>query len=272
MFRFIFPAILIVLMSCHPKTTLQRVPRFSPKLVTVWKQYIKQVQKDLKENRNSEQMMALKQDMVKLYFQHRDQYSDFPDDLALSISRTLNQLDQHTIEKHKLGLVQQSIDLLPRRIVDNPLFTGTPDDGATIHLKLRHRKLPFKWPLGSTEVTSPYGMRKDPFTGAIRFHHGIDFGAPKGTPVYAASSGQILYAGKNGGYGLTVIIQHSPKIMTLYGHLYKILVAEGMELKGYRKIGLVGSTGRSTGSHLHFEVRRGRHAIDPVVFIQYQKK
>ncbi|MEH2350671.1 MAG: M23 family metallopeptidase [Nostoc sp.] len=121
-------------------------------------------------------------------------------------------------------------------------------------------------------ITSLFGWRIHPITGTQRFHAGTDLGAPTGTPVLAAAAGQVETANWVGGYGLTVILNHKSAEQTLYGHMSEILVQPGQWVKPGTVIGLVGSTGNSTGPHLHFEVRHltpnGWVATDPGVELQ----
>lgn len=121
-------------------------------------------------------------------------------------------------------------------------------------------------------ITSLFGWRIHPITGNQRFHAGTDLGAPTGTPVLAAAAGQVETANWVGGYGLTVILNHKSAEQTLYGHMSEILVQPGQWVQPGTVIGLVGSTGNSTGPHLHFEVRHltqdGWVAIDPGVQLQ----
>ncbi|MBN3873572.1 peptidoglycan DD-metalloendopeptidase family protein [Nostoc sp. JL33] len=121
-------------------------------------------------------------------------------------------------------------------------------------------------------ITSLFGWRVHPITGNQRFHAGTDLGAPTGTPVLAAAAGQVETANWVGGYGLTVILNHKSAEQTLYGHMSEILVQPGQWVQPGTVIGLVGSTGNSTGPHLHFEVRHlsqdGWVATDPGVELQ----
>lgn len=113
--------------------------------------------------------------------------------------------------------------------------------------------------------SSDFGSRIDPVTKKKNaFHSGIDIAAPKGTPVKASESGIVKFAGfHKGGYGNLIIIEHSKGFATYYGHLSKIDAGQNEKIKKGSVIGAVGSTGRSTGPHLHFEIRRGDQAIDP---------
>lgn len=122
----------------------------------------------------------------------------------------------------------------------------------------------------SGKITSRYGMRVDPVTKRRKaFHKGIDIAAPAGTPVYAAADGVVSGAGyfKNG-YGNLVVLKHGDSIATYYGHLSVIGVSRGAGVRKGDLIGKVGSTGKSTGPHLHFEVRRGGQALDPEGFMR----
>jgi len=121
------------------------------------------------------------------------------------------------------------------------------------------RGLSFRWPLDQVEVTSPFGQRKH------EFHEGIDLRAKKGTTVYAAHAGQVLYAGDRiSGYGRMVVIRHSSGVATVYAHASRLLVHKGQWVSQGTRIAISGSTGHSTGPHLHFEVRAGVAAINPL--------
>lgn len=115
----------------------------------------------------------------------------------------------------------------------------------------------------SGSITSEFGTRADPFTGEQKFHAGIDIGAAEGTPVGAAGAGEVTTAGWYGGYGNAVIIDHGNGLQSLYGHLSAIMVSVGDLVTQLQTIGLVGSTGNSTGAHLHFELRQDGSPIDP---------
>ena len=112
------------------------------------------------------------------------------------------------------------------------------------------------WPVpGNYEITSPFGGRIHPITGVWSNHGGTDIRAPYGTPIVAANSGEVIYAGYHYSYGNYVIVDHGGGIATLYGHCSKLLVSKGQAVSKGETIALIGSTGESTGNHLHFEVR-----------------
>lgn len=120
-------------------------------------------------------------------------------------------------------------------------------------------------PVAPLIVSSPFGLRSDPFTGARRFHAGVDLDAPQGTNVYAAAAGLIVYAGAQGGYGKQVVVDHGDGVRTHYSHLSTILVSPGQSVEEGDAIAYVGSTGRSTGPHLHFAVTNvDGEFLDPV--------
>ena len=112
-------------------------------------------------------------------------------------------------------------------------------------------------------VTSGFGIRSDPFTGEAAAHLGVDVGAPEGTPIRAPAAGVVLRAGPRGGYGNAVEIDHGDGVVTVYGHASEVLVSAGEKVAAGREIARVGSTGRATGPHLHFEVRVAGHPVDP---------
>lgn len=130
------------------------------------------------------------------------------------------------------------------------------------------------WPLptawGPEYITSPYGMRNHPVTGTPRFHAGIDIGADGGTPIYAASAGEVIYVGWQAGYGNTVMINHGSGVGTLYGHMSSFgSFSVGDYVVPFDTIGYVGTTGVSTGNHLHFEVRLNGNHTDPQPYLNY---
>ncbi len=120
----------------------------------------------------------------------------------------------------------------------------------------------FSWPVTGT-ITSPFGWRSNPFGGAPEFHQGLDIAAPSGTTVTAAASGTVIMAQWYGGYGNYILIDHGAGYSTGYGHLSAIYVSTGQAVQRGQAIGAVGSTGQSTGPHLHFEIRIAGKPVDP---------
>ena len=120
----------------------------------------------------------------------------------------------------------------------------------------------FSWPV-SGPITSPFGMRSDPFGGGFRMHTGLDIGAPMGATITAAAAGHVIFAEWYGGYGKAIIIDHGGQTVTLYAHCSQWFVSKGQDVQRGQAIGAVGSTGNSTGPHLHFEVRVNGIPVDP---------
>lgn len=133
--------------------------------------------------------------------------------------------------------------------------------------------VPFRRPIeGENNLTSNFGTRTDPFTGAPAMHSGMDFRSPIGTPVHATGQGRVVTADVTGGYGNLVEIDHGSGIATRYGHLSEIFMKSGQIVKPGTVVGLVGSTGRSTGPHLHYETRLSGTAVDPMRFLRVGAK
>jgi len=111
-------------------------------------------------------------------------------------------------------------------------------------------------------------MRMNPVVGRVMFHAGADLAAPQGSPVRATATGVVERAGWSGGYGLLVALHHQDGYETRYAHLSQVSVETGQVIEKGQVIGFVGSTGRSTGPHLHYEVRRNGQVLDPLLFIR----
>jgi murein DD-endopeptidase MepM/ murein hydrolase activator NlpD len=147
-------------------------------------------------------------------------------------------------------------------------FRYTTADGQTDYYDERGRsatKSLLKTPVSGAKMTSGFGMRRHPLLGYSKMHTGVDFGVPHGTPIRAAGAGVVELAGRHGAYGVTVEIQHTKKYETLYAHMSKLAtgIRRGTRVNQGQIIGYVGSTGRSTGPHLHYEIRVGGRAVNP---------
>ena len=135
-------------------------------------------------------------------------------------------------------------------------------DAATLqHLELQH--LPTHLPLQGAELSSSFGNREDPFNGRRAFHAGVDFAAAAGAPIRAAAAGTVVFAGFNAAYGWSVEIEHGNGLLTRYAHASRLLVARGAAVRQGETIAQVGSSGRATGPHLHFEVWKDGTPTDP---------
>jgi len=134
--------------------------------------------------------------------------------------------------------------------------------------RLDKRMLPSVAPVKSSWYSSNFGWRLDPFTGKNALHEGVDYMVPEGTPIYASAGGVVVFAGLHPQYGNMVEIDHGNQIITRYAHASRVLVQVGEVVRSGHEIARVGSTGRSTGNHLHFEVRYRGSAQNPVRFLQ----
>ncbi|WP_438392153.1 M23 family metallopeptidase [Caballeronia sp. DA-9] len=146
----------------------------------------------------------------------------------------------------RLRRTQSALDCLDATL-------GKLDDVVLAHYA-SYMAFPGRQPAPGARFGSPFGNRIDPFNQHLSFHPGMDLVAPAGTPIYASAGGRVILAGPHGGYGNAIDIQHSTGVVTRYGHTSKIFVAVGDLVMPGQKIGEIGSTGRSTGPHLHFEV------------------
>ena len=143
---------------------------------------------------------------------------------------------------------------------------------ALDQMKNEARRLPIANPAPGHSISSIYGIRKDPLLGSPALHSGMDFRAPSGFAVRCTAAGTVVNAGWSGGYGRMVEVDHGDGFTTRYAHLSDIAVKEGQKVVIGEVVGKVGSSGRSTGPHLHYEVRRNGDAIDPLRFLKAGKK
>jgi murein DD-endopeptidase MepM/ murein hydrolase activator NlpD len=148
-------------------------------------------------------------------------------------------------------------------------FQFKTDDGFFDYFNRQGKNIKkpiLKTPIDGARLSSSFGMRKHPILGYSKLHRGVDFAAPKGTPVYAGGNGVIEYAGYNGGYGKYIRIRHNNAYKTAYAHLsgFKKGVSKGKRVNQGDIIGYVGSTGNSTGNHLHYEILFQNKQINPM--------
>lgn len=134
--------------------------------------------------------------------------------------------------------------------------------------RIAAERTPFAIPVSGVRRTSGFGTRRDPMTGRSRSHNGVDWAGPQGTPIYATADGIVTHAGRQSGFGNLVTIQHEFGIETYYAHLHRINVTEGQRVSRGDRIGAMGTTGRSTGVHLHYEIRVGGRPINPLTYIR----
>lgn len=153
---------------------------------------------------------------------------------------------------------------LPLVKVAEPVLTPIPTDSASLSLGMLGGVAPAGMPLRNARLTSEFGLRQHPILGGLRVHSGVDLAAPMATPIRATGDGIVTRAAWTGGYGLLVSIKHSDGVTTRYGHMSRLAVEPGQRVARDSVIGYVGSTGRSTGPHLHYEVLVKGRAVDPL--------
>lgn len=170
-----------------------------------------------------------------------------PEDLDRRVARTLLGVDESVNELRAANAPGTSLASMPR---------------------LHDGDLVLRAPLSPMIVSSPFGRRQDPFTSAVRYHSGVDLDASEGTSIYAAASGIVVYAGPQGGYGRYIVVDHGDGVRSHYAHCSKINTEVGALVVEGDVIGFVGSTGRSTGPHLHFAVTDDLGAfLDPLAVL-----
>jgi murein DD-endopeptidase MepM/ murein hydrolase activator NlpD len=183
------------------------------------------------------------------------------------------------VEPDVIAMLGYTENLSPHAAKGGPFDSASSADPTFKSLFTSWKKLdnltegaiavPSDKPVKTAEFTSGYGIRSDPFRGGAARHAGIDLAAPIGTPIYATADGIVSDAGyNNGGYGNLIKVDHGRGIETRYGHLSAILVSAGQRVARGQMIARMGSTGRSTGSHLHYEVRIDGRAVNPIPFMK----
>jgi len=141
-------------------------------------------------------------------------------------------------------------------------------ESTLIDKKLHAAVYPAGWPTDGGWVSSGFGLRSDPFTGRTALHSGVDIAARLGSPILALGDGIVTYAGQRQGYGLIIEVTHTSGLVTRYAHTSAVLAKPGDRVKKGQKIALVGTSGRSTGPHLHIEVLRNGQATNPISFLK----
>lgn len=144
-----------------------------------------------------------------------------------------------------------------------PRRVHAPDISSAEHKHFAGEAAPSRLPLEG-QISSRFGARRDPVSGARRFHHGVDIAAAEGTPIGAVNEGTVIFSGRQGGYGNTVVIEHADGRQSRYAHADQLLVKKGDAVRSGQIVATVGSTGRSTGPHLHLEVSENGRRIDPL--------
>ena len=216
--------------------------------------------------------------LITVTTEDRDQVAALREALDVEQAR-LQGLVRETEERRRELVVQVAAkrrvlrDIVNERAAAERAIRDLEEDSAELEALIRRlqagvaagpgwARVASVWPLRGP-ITSRFGLRVHPLFRLRQFHQGVDISAPTGTPVRAALDGSVLFAGWFGGYGKLVVIDHGEGISTLYGHLSAILVKPGQPIARGDMLGRVGSTGYSTGPHLHFEVRQNGRPIDP---------
>jgi murein DD-endopeptidase MepM/ murein hydrolase activator NlpD len=152
--------------------------------------------------------------------------------------------------------------------LNSPTAVAAEDSQRQAQLQKLLKTLPLTAPLVNYQIGSGFGPRRDPFNGREAYHTGLDLEAPYRTPVYSTAPGTVIFTGVKEGYGRTVDISHGNGIVTRFAHLHRILVARGQRVGAHYELGELGSTGRSTGPHLHYEVIVDGRPLDPAKFLE----
>jgi len=176
------------------------------------------------------------------------------------------------------GPVVDNVDLIPTSNVD---IVSLKDEIPVLiekyeyalheveQVKDKLKSVPIYWPADTERITSEFGERSDPFTRRQAFHNGIDLAGPWGTEIYATGDGVVEFADRDGGYGQSIVIDHGNSYKTRYAHLARIDVEVGDTVEQGELIGLMGTTGRSTGVHLHYEIILNGEIIDPFPYMTF---
>jgi murein DD-endopeptidase MepM/ murein hydrolase activator NlpD len=220
-------------------------------LVLIGKEYLNNKQEEVTalKSQNKEES----EELVKKYNFITHQINEVNNLLvSKGIKKTMNTAIEDQ-PNFSLPLVQDSIDLFEKYLEDFKLNLSTTPIGLPIE----------------GQISSNFGLRSNPFSGIGSEHHnGLDLKSEYGTIVKSTADGEVIFAGYKGNFGNMVIIDHGKNFKTLYGHLSQILVEEGQEIKANTFIGKVGSTGRSTGPHLHYEIHKDGKIIYPKIFLE----
>ncbi|TNE44505.1 MAG: M23 family metallopeptidase [Deltaproteobacteria bacterium] len=252
--------------------------------ITRWKRFLSRLKAHLPKM--SQAMLVRTRKVLEIEGDRdRNRFASFPSDLSMTIIKTMVAIDltRGAYKKPKpqpRTQTQRSNRYMMGETGHSPQYwltkTKPPVDESKLPpLVFRQKDLErFKvsrtlisWPMARRRVGSGFGWRRDPFTRKLRFHNGIDIGAPYGTPVWAAAGGYVWRTGWLGSCGLGVLIRHRKGMMTYYCHLSQILAPVGKWVKRREVIGKIGSTGRSTSPHLHFSLVLKGKPVNPLSYL-----
>lgn len=201
-------------------------------------------------------------DIIKLYSWDVDFQRDIRpgDSFEVMYERFYNEDGEQT---HNGNIVFAALTLSGKR---KAVYRHTLADGSVDYFDDRGasaRKALMRTPIDGARLSSGFGKRRHPILGYTKMHKGLDFAAPRGTPIYAAGNGMVEYAGRKGAYGNYVKIRHNAEYSTAYAHMKAVNTRKGRRVKQGQVVGYVGSSGRSTGAHLHYEILRNKRQVDP---------
>lgn len=165
----------------------------------------------------------------------------------------------HSPLTEELARVQQDVERLTQVLADLDRLATT--------MNLAHMSFPGRAPVVDVAITSSFGNRLDPFRKRRAFHSGVDFPAPRGTPIHASAGGKVIFAAYRREYGHTIEIDHGAGLVTRYAHASKLIAKEGQVVMPGQLIAEIGSSGRSTGPHLHFEILKDGRFVDPSIYL-----
>ena len=227
--------------------------------------HLKTVSEGLKKE--NKQLNVLKQQLVTLINENTDKLNSMKSHLReveeiIGIGPDINASDADRIQQAK-----EHEEETKKKLVENIQIEAKKEKVTAIQKALLLNSIPNGKPLKYRRIASPFGYRIHPVTHKNTFHAGLDLPAKYGTPIYAPASGVVVYAAKKGAYGNFMLIAHSYGFKTAYGHLSKFAVKSGDYVTKGQKIAYVGSTGRSTGPHLHYEIRYLTKWVDPKPFM-----
>lgn len=198
------------------------------------------------------ELFTLKVRLTKLIEMGMEHYKVFPPEIEQDLLSIIAEID-HSIVSYN--------DPKHISVVEVPSFyrKNAPPD--------LNKPFKFVWPVSKVEISSPYGQRYDPFTGKLSFHDAIDLADREGTLIYAAERGRIAYVGFKGRAGNVIVIDHLNGYKTYYAHLKQFLTVKGLFVERGQPIGLMGSTGRSTGPHVHFKITYRGQSLNPDKYV-----
>jgi murein DD-endopeptidase MepM/ murein hydrolase activator NlpD len=188
-----------------------------------------------------------------------------------TLSNIAERLSVDELDLMSLNRLYSDADLTPGLTLRLPRARTSPDDEAVLP-RLSPKSFRFQWPVPNPRVTDFFGWRDPSRRRPEKMHEGIDLGGNSRTPILAAAPGTVIFAGRRvRGYGRMVVVEHAESWSTVYAHLSKIDARVGQRVEAGDRLGWMGRSGRASGVHLHFEIRRGADPVDPMVLLPQVK-